>query len=127
MTTTFSREPVFWMYLLQTVLSVAVAFGLHVNTSQIAAPNAAIAAVLSFIARSLVHAGREPHDRPGGNRDARSCAAARCHEAKAFLAAGRSTGHRPSLVSRGVVSSGARSGGGVPADEVEQAGTCRLA
>jgi hypothetical protein len=53
------------MYLFQTLLSFAVAFGLHLSTAQIAATNAVVAAILSFITRSLVTPVANPRTAQG--------------------------------------------------------------
>jgi hypothetical protein len=48
------REPVLWIALVNAVLAVAVGFGLDIDPEQVGLINAAVAAVLAFIARQQV-------------------------------------------------------------------------
>jgi hypothetical protein len=50
----FGREPVMALAVVQTVIALAVSFGLDVTAEQVGAITAATAAILGFITRSRV-------------------------------------------------------------------------
>lgn len=54
MSTIFGREPVLFLGAVGALLNLAVAFGLPVSAEQLSVANIAVAAVVSFFARSKV-------------------------------------------------------------------------